>query len=77
MYVIQGQREKSYLYIQKGLFVKNMSCGYKMVTVIRLRLTTAAVGGSIGTTKEDSKHDGPNGGGRQKVNRRTPGEAPP
>lgn len=33
MYVIQGQREKSYLYIQKGHFVKSLSCGYNLVTV--------------------------------------------
>ena len=35
MCAIQGQREKAYLYIQKGHFVKSLSCGYKMVTVIR------------------------------------------
>ena len=73
---MDSKKRHTYIYIKRH-FVKNMSCGYKMVTVIRLRLTTAAVGGSIGTTKEDSKHDGPNGGGRQKVNRRTPGETPP
>ena len=62
-------RGKSHTYIYaRDQFVKSLSCGYKMVTVIRLRLTTAAVGGSIGTTKEDSKHDGSNGGERQKVN---------
>ena len=49
LYAIQGQQEKSYLYIQKRHFVKNISCGYKMVTVIRLRLTAAAIGGSIMT----------------------------
>ena len=33
MYVIQGQREKSYLYIQKGHFVKSVSCGYNIVII--------------------------------------------
>ena len=49
LYAVQGQRKKAYLYIQKRHFVKNVSCGYKMVTVIMLRLTTAAAGGRMGT----------------------------
>ena len=48
LYAVQGQRKKSYLYIQKRHFVKNISCGYKMVTVIRLRLTVAAAGDRMG-----------------------------
>lgn len=51
LYAIQGQQEKSYLYIQKRHFVKNISCGYKMVTVIRCHLTTTAVYDRMGTTK--------------------------
>ena len=36
MYVIQGQREKSYLYIQKRHFLKSLSCGYKIVIILPL-----------------------------------------
>ena len=39
MCAVQRQRKKAYLYIQKRHFVKSLSCGYKMVTVIRCRLT--------------------------------------
>ena len=35
LYAVGGQREKSYLYIQKRHFVKSLSCGYKMVTVVK------------------------------------------
>lgn len=35
LYTVHGQRETAYLYIQEGRFVKNVSCGYKMVTIIR------------------------------------------
>ena len=33
---VQGQREKSYLYIQKRHFVKSLSCGYKIVIILPL-----------------------------------------
>ena len=39
------------IYKQRDRFVKSLSCGYKMVTVIRLRLTTTAVGAIMGTTE--------------------------
>ena len=51
MCAVQGHRKAAYLYIQKRHFVKNVSCGYKMVTVIRLRLTAAAIGVKMGTVK--------------------------
>ena len=49
MYAVGGQRKKAYLYIQKRQFVKSLSCGYKMVTVIRVRLTAAAIGAKMVT----------------------------
>lgn len=51
MYATQGQQKTAYLYIQKRHFVKSLSCGYKMVTVIRLRLTAAAAHDILGTMK--------------------------
>ena len=36
LYAVQGQRKTAYLYIQKGLFVKNVSCGYKIVIIFPL-----------------------------------------
>lgn len=51
MCAVDGQRETAYLYIQKRLFVKNISSGYNSVTVIRCCLTAAAVGGRMGTMK--------------------------
>ena len=36
MYAVQGQRETAYLYIQKRHFVKNVSCGYKIVIILPL-----------------------------------------
>ena len=39
------------IYKQRDRFVKSLSCGYKMVTVIRLRLTAAAIGVKMGTVK--------------------------
>ena len=49
LYAIQGHRKAAYLYIQKRQFVKSLSCGYNLVTVIRLRLTAAAIGGRMVT----------------------------
>ena len=34
MCAVGGQREKSYLYIQKGLFVKSVTSGYKIVIIL-------------------------------------------
>lgn len=40
LYAVDGQHKKPHTYIkQREHFVKNMSCGYNSVTVIRLRLT--------------------------------------
>ena len=46
-YKDSGKRH-TYIYAREQL-VKNVSCGYKMVTVIRVRLTVAAIGGRMGT----------------------------
>ena len=51
LYAVQGQRETAYLYKAIGHFVKNVSCGYKMVTVIRLRLLSRFGGGTIMTMR--------------------------
>ena len=45
-----SEKRHTYIYIKRH-FVKNISCGYKMVTVIRLRLTAAAIGVKMGTVK--------------------------
>ena len=45
-YKDNGKRH-TYIYTREH-FVKNMSCGYKMVTVIRVRLTAAAIGDRMG-----------------------------
>ena len=40
LYAVGGHTGKGIpIYKQRDLFVKSLSCGYKMVTVIRLRLT--------------------------------------
>ena len=45
-------RGKSHTYIYaRDQFVKNISCGYKMVTVIRVRLTAVAIGDRMVTVK--------------------------
>ena len=36
MCAVQGHLKTAYLYIQKGHFVKNMSCGYKIVIILPL-----------------------------------------
>lgn len=51
MCAVGGQQKTAYLYIQKRHFVKSLSCGYNLVTVIRLRLTAAAAHDILGTMK--------------------------
>ena len=75
LYAVQGQREKAYLYIQKRHFVKSLSYGYKIVIILPIAFPLWRWQYKL--VRQNRKHDGPNGGGRQKVNRRTPGEAPP
>ena len=45
LYAVGGQREKSYLYIQKRHFVKSVTSGYKIVII--LPLLSRRGGGSI------------------------------
>ena len=54
LYAVDGQRKTAYLYIQKGLFVKNVSCGYKIVII--LPLLSRRGGGSIMTMKGAASH---------------------
>ena len=57
LYAVQGQQEKSYLYIQKGHFVKNVSCGYKIVIIFPL---LSRFGGStMGTIGIERAHSPP------------------
>ena len=50
-------RGKSHTYIYaRDQFVKNISCGYKMVTVIRLRLLSLFGGATIMTMKGAASH---------------------